>query len=75
MPTKDGLEEEINSMLGTEMEFSKMPKDDLQLLAELLDEGALLEPQAKHIAKEHSKEKVEEQIDEWYPGKYAKKVL
>ena len=75
MPTKEDLETEVNQMLGTEFEFSKMPKDDLKMLAELMDSGALIEPQMKHLAKEHSKQKVEEQIDDWYPGKYASSVL
>lgn len=75
MPTKEQLAEEVNEILGTELGFEKMRKDDLALLAQLADQGALIEPQMKHMAKKKGNEKLEEQIDGWYPGKYAGKVL
>lgn len=69
MPTKEQLQEELNSKLDTDFEWSQMKKDELELLNELIDEGALLEPMAKHIAADKGKEVVEDQIQDWYPGK------
>jgi len=75
MPTKETLSDELNEMLGTEFDFSGMKKDELKLLVELVDEGALLEPQAKHVVKEHGKSKLDEQVDSWTPGQYVSKLL
>lgn len=75
MATKEELSDQINSILDADMAFEEMPKEDLELFHELLDEGALLEPQMKHLVKVHGKDKLEEQVDEWYPGKYARLVL
>jgi len=75
MATKAELQEEVNDMLGTNMEFSKMRSDDLELLRDLIDEGALLEPQLKHVAKEHGKSALEQQIDDWRPGQVIGRLL
>jgi hypothetical protein len=69
MVTKEQLEEEINDKLDTDFEWSKMKKEELKLLNELIDEGILLEPMAKHIAADKGKDVVEEQIKNWRPGK------
>lgn len=70
MPTKEQLEEEINNKLDTQLEWSQMKKDELELFNELLDDGALLEPMAKHIAADKGKDFVEKQVDDWHPGKF-----
>lgn len=75
MPTKTVLEEQINEILGTDLKFSKMTKNDLQRLKMMVEEGLLLEPMAKQMAKEKSKEEVEQQIEDWYPGKFVTQVL
>lgn len=75
MATKEELAKEANEILGTDMEFQRMKLSDLELFVELLDEGALIEPQVKHTVAKHGKKRVEEQVDNWYPGKYATRVL
>ena len=75
MATKADLEEELNEMLDTDLEWSKMKRDDLDLLVELVDEGHLIEPMVKLQAKKHSKEVVDEQIDEWRPGKIVGRLV
>lgn len=75
MATKEQLAEGVNEALDTDMEFEKMLKEDLELLHELAIEGDLAEPQMKQYAKKHSKEKLDEEIDEWYPGKFAARIL
>lgn len=75
MADKDQLSEEVNEALGTDMEFDRMLKDDLELLHELATDGQLAEPQLKQYAKKHGKSKLEQEIDEWYPGKFAATLL
>lgn len=75
MPEKAQIEEELNEVMDAELEWSKMRKEDLELLLELAKEGALIEPLIKYQVKEHGKDKLDEKVEEWYPGKYAKGVL
>lgn len=69
MVTKDDLEREINEKLDTDMEWSRMKKDELELLSELIDEGLLLESLAKHVAAQKGSEAVDSYIRDWKPGK------
>lgn len=75
MASKSELSDQINEVLDTEFDWSEMKKDDLEVLYELLDEGALIEPQAKHVVKEHGKGQLEEIVDDWRPGKYLLKMI
>jgi len=75
MPDKAQLSEEINEVLETNMEFDRMLLDDLKLLHELVHDGTFAEPQVKQFTKKHSKEKLGDEIDSWYPGKIAGKLL
>jgi hypothetical protein len=75
MPPKEQLSEEINNVLGTEMDFSRMTKEDLELLHDLILEGVLIEPLIKQVAKDHGKDKLDEVIDDYYVGKYAMRLL
>lgn len=75
MATKNELSEELNRLLGTQMEWDRMKKEDLELLHDLAEDGKLAEPQMKQMAKKHGKRKVEQEIDEWTPGKFASKIL
>lgn len=58
-----------------QIEWSKLKKDDLELILELAESGALLEPLAKHQAKEHGKNKLDDMVEDWFPGKYAGGLL
>ena len=62
-------------MLETDMEFDRLLEDDLELLHELVEDGAFAEPQVKQFTKKYSKEKLDNEIDDWYPGKYTSKLL
>lgn len=75
MATKEELSDEINEVLGTQMEWDRMLQEELEHLHVLVHEGALAEPQAKQMAKKHGKEKVEREVDEWYPGKMVSKII
>jgi hypothetical protein len=75
VPTKKQLSEELNEMLDMNMEWDRLLQEDLEHLHQLVESGALAEPVAKQYAKKHSKQKLEEEIDSWYPGKIASKLL
>jgi len=75
METKEDISEELNEILGTQIDWSKMNKDDLELLYELVDEGALMEPMAKHIASEKGQEVVDEKVKSWEPGSILTRLM
>lgn len=75
MPPKAELSEELNEILDTDIDFSRMTKDDLKQLHELVEQGHLIEPQMKYVAKTHGKKKLDEVIDDWHPGKYLLRVI
>lgn len=75
MPTKEAMSQEINEMLGTNIEWDRLLEDDLEHFYELVETGALIEPLGKQFAKEQGKEKLEEEIDDWRPGKILQRVL
>lgn len=69
MPTKAQKEKELNEMLGTNIEWSRLLEDDIEELEGAIHSGSLVESILKYMAKEKGKDAVEEQVDEWYPGK------
>ena len=75
MPTKDQLSEEVNNMLGTEMEWDRLLEEDLRQFHEMLESGSLADPVIKQFVKKHGKEQLEKQVDEWYPGKFALELI
>jgi len=75
MATKSELEDEINETLDTNMEWSKMKKEDLDLLLDLIEGGHLIEPMVKLQVKKHGKDALENQVDGWVPGKFLGEVL
>ena len=75
MPSKEQLSDEVNGMLDTDFDWSRMKKEDLKLFHELIQDGHLLEPMAKQVAKKHGKQKIDEEIDDWHMGKYLSKVI
>lgn len=68
MATKAEMEEEINSTLGLDLEWSKMKKEDLEELQLAIESGDLVAALAKEMAKDEMNEFLEEQIDDWRPG-------
>ena len=75
MPTKDQLSDDINEILGTNLDFSRMPKSDLKLFHELVHDGDLVEPLAKQVAKEKGQATLEDKVDGYYVGKYISKLV
>lgn len=75
MATKDELSQQLNEILGTDLSFERMKKEDLETLVGLADGGSLLEPQLKHVVSKYGKDKLDDQIDDWYPGKIAARLL
>lgn len=75
MPTKEQLSEEINEMLDTDIDWSQLDKEDLKVFREAVDQGLLIEPMTKHMVKKHGSDKFEKQVDDWYPGKFARSLM
>jgi len=75
MATKEEVQQELNDILGVDLEFSDMKSDDLEHLHSLVKNGALIEPLMKHIVKTQGKSALEERVDNWYPGKIASRLL
>lgn len=75
MPTKEQLSEEVNEMLGTDLEWHRLLEDDLEHLHEMVESGAMMEPAMKQYIKKHGQEQLEKQIDDWYPGKFALRLI
>lgn len=75
MATKKEISEEINAMLGTDIDWSRLLEDDLKEFQTLLMGRDLLEILFKKQAKDMTQKELERLVDEWYPGKYARLVL
>jgi len=75
MATKADLSGEVNEILGTDIQWDEMKKDDLKTFHMLVKEGHLLEPVAKHMAKEHGKDKLDRAVDEWRPGTIVSRLI
>jgi len=75
MPTKQELEDDLNSKLDLDMEWSQMKKDDLELLKELVEEGHLVEPMVKKVVSEKGKDHLEDKVESWDPGDILMKVI
>lgn len=75
MPTKKDLSKEINDSLNVDIGWHELSEDDLQKFKELLDGGHMMERTAKHYIKENGKDAFENEVDEWYPGKFVSKLV
>lgn len=75
MASKEEIAEQLNDQLDTDMEWDRMLKDDLELLLHLVESGALAEPIIKSMVKDKGRKQVDQMIDEWYPGKYARRIM
>lgn len=68
MVKKDQLSERLNEKLDTDLDWSKMKKEDLEHLEMMVDEGLLIEPIIKNQIKEKGTSKFEKFMDDWEPG-------
>jgi len=74
MPTKQELEDELNSKLDLNMEWSGMPKDDLIKLNDGLDDQDFVKKFVACYANERAGDTVEGQIKNWEPGQAVKMI-
>jgi len=70
MPTKQELETRINDRLKLDMEWSKMPKEDLEKFSEGLNDEDFVKRFVAQLANEKAGDKVEDQIMGWKPGMF-----
>lgn len=65
MATKEDLSDNLNELLGTSVDFSKMSKEDLENLTNMLDEpGYLVQRGIKRFRKKATKEILERPLKE-----------
>jgi len=74
MPTKQELEDELNSKLDLDLEWSGMPKHDLTKLNDGLDDQEFVKKFVAHYANERAGDTVESQIKSWEPGQAVKMI-
>lgn len=75
MATKEEKSDQLNAMLGTDIEYDRLLEDDLNKLIDMVDSGKIIEPAMKHITKRHGEAYLSRMMDSWYPGKYIKEVV
>lgn len=72
MPKKAELEEEMNERLGTDIEWSRLRKDDLEHLRDGLEDEAFVKKVVAQFMNDKAGDKVEGQIEDWEPGMMLK---
>ena len=68
MATKEEIEKEVNDRLNTDIEWSRMKKEDLKTIQEGLDDEEFLKKFIAQYASMVTGDKVEEQVQNWKPG-------
>lgn len=75
MPTKQEMAQDLNSKLGTDLEWDKMLKEDLERFVELVDSEEFVYALVKEKASEKAMSEVEKAAGNWEPGKVLTEVL
>lgn len=75
MATKGELSDEVNDKLDTNIDWSQLKKDDLELLVELVDGGHLLEPMAKQLVSSKGQQYLDEKVEDWEAGDIIRRVM
>lgn len=74
MPTKQEIEDELNSKLELDIEWSQMKKDDLLEISEGLDDEDFVKKFVAYYANQKAGDTVGNQIKGWEPGQGIKLV-
>lgn len=69
------MEEELNEKLHTDLEWSRMKRDDLETLLEKTDNGELLDMLLRHLVSKHGKEELDDRIKNWKPGDLIMRMM
>lgn len=71
MATKTELEEDLNEILETNIEWSQLKKEDMKEFKELTQETEFMQTIVANHASEVTGSTVEDQVKNWEPGQYA----
>ena len=71
MATKTELEEDLNEILETDIEWSQLKKEDMKEFKELTQETEFMQTIVANHASEVTGSTVEDQVKNWEPGQYA----
>lgn len=74
MPTKQELEDDLNSKLDLDMEWSQMKKEDLIKFNDGLDQEDFVKKFLAHYANKKAGSTVEGQVKNWEPGQAIKMI-
>lgn len=75
MVTKEERSQELNKKLNTSIDWSRLLEEDLKNLDDMIESGEFFEKLAKYLVTKKGKERIDEEIKNWAPGKYAAKLL
>lgn len=71
MSSNKVLEEQINDRLNTEIEWSQLPKDDLQEFDKLLNDEEFIKVVVGQYVNRLVGDETQSQIENWSPGQFA----
>lgn len=74
MPTKQELENELNSKLDLDMEWSQMKKEDLKQMRSGLEDEEFVKKFVACYANDKTGNAVESQVKNWEPGQAIKMI-
>lgn len=75
MPTKEEMEEELNEMLDSDIEWSNLNKEDLMNLLEMVNDGELMNKLMKYMVSKYGRDELDRRIKGWQPGDLIKRVI
>lgn len=75
MVTKEEKSDELNNILGTDIEWDRMLEEDLDEFLELTKSGELLNREGRYVVKEYGKEELESIVDSWSPGQLISRLI
>lgn len=75
MVTKEEKSEQLNEILGTDIEWERLLQEDLDEFLELAESGELLNREGKYVVKEYGKDGLENIVDNWKPGHILARLL
>lgn len=74
MGSNNYLEKEVNKKLGTDIEWSQLPSDDLEEFHDMLQDEMFIKRIAGQYMNTVVGDETQKQIENWTPGQFAEMV-
>lgn len=75
MPTKEEIEEELNEKLDAEIEWSRLTRDDIVELKEMVDDGSLMDKLMRHMVSKYGRDELDRRVRNWQPGDLIRRMI